>query len=334
LIFFDLSTVGYKPGSIMSKTRIAILGSTSHIAKGLINNFLRGGEFCLHLFTRSPDRLLRFLEGLEESVEQDCVLHEGYDDFAEGSYDVVINCVGVGTLSKLAGNYSSYFMVTEKYDNLIIEHLLENPDTLYISISSGAVYGRELSAPANEDTVNHIHVNHITTDDYYAITRLNAETKHRAFGNLRIVDLRVFSYFSRFIDLTDGYFITEIMDCILNEKMLVTDEVNMVRDYIHTEDLFSIIRKCVDAGKINKAFDAVSSKPVEKREILDYFSLEYGLKYEISRFSSHASATGKKNIYCSNYNNVACIGYEPTYSSMDVIKQESQHILTGDWANV
>jgi hypothetical protein len=318
----------------MNKPNIAILGSTSHIAKGLINNFLQSGGFCLHLYTRSPDRLLRFLDGLEESMERDHTLHEGYDDFTEGSYDVIINCVGVGTLSKLAGNYSNYFMVTEKYDNLIIEHLLENPDTLYISISSGAVYGRELSAPANEDTVNHISVNHITTNDYYAIARLNAETKHRAFGNLRIIDLRVFSYFSRFIDLTDGYFITEIMNCILNEKVFVTDDVNIVRDYLHPEDLFLMIRKCMGAGKINKAFDAISSRPVEKREILDYLSLEYGLKYEISRFTSHASATGPKNIYCSNYNSGVCIGYEPAYSSMDVIEQESKQILTGDRVSV
>lgn len=318
----------------MNKTRIAMLGSTSHIAKGLINNFLRSEEFCLHLFTRSPGKLLRFLDGLEEPVERDCVLHEGYDDFAEGSYDVVINCVGVGTLSKLAGNFSSYFMVTEKYDNLTIEYQIENRDTLYISISSGAVYGRGLSAPADKDTVNHISVNHITTDDYYVVARLNAETKHRAFSNLKIIDLRVFSYFSRFIDLTDGYFITEIMDCILNEKVFVTDDINIVRDYIHPEDLFSLIKKCMAAGTINKAFDAISSKPAEKREILDYFSSVYGLKYEISRFSNYAGATGKKNIYCSNYNNGASIGYEPTYSSMDVIEQESKYILTGDWASV
>jgi hypothetical protein len=84
------------------------------------------------------------------------------------------------------------------------------------------------------------------------------------------------------------------------------------------------------AGKINKAFDAISSKPAEKREILDYFSLEYGLKYEISRFLGHTSATGKKNIYCSDYNSASCIGYKPTYSSMAAIEQESKHILTGD----
>ena len=83
----------------------------------------------------------------------------------------------------------------------------------------------------------------------------------------------------------------------------------------------------MDAGKINEAFDVVSSKPVEKREILDYFSLEYGLKYEIGRSLSHVSPTGSKNIYWSKYINTNSIGYKPVFSSMDTIKQESKYIL-------
>lgn len=312
----------------MKKSKIAILGSTSHIAKGLINNFLQGGEFSLYLYTRSPEEVRSFLGAIGKSTENDCVIHEGYGNFIKCSHDVVINCVGVGTLSKLRGNYSEYFTITEEYDNLAIGYLCNScPDALYISFSSGAVYGREFSAPAQENTVNSIRVNHVAAEDYYAIARLNSEAKHRSFKNLKIVDLRIFSYFSRFIDLTNGYFITEVMDCILNKKVLVTDKLNIVRDYVHPEDLFSIIRKCMDAGKINEAFDVASSKPVGKREMLDYFSSVYGLKYEIGRSLSHASPTGSKNIYCSNYNNAACIGYKPAFSSMDTIKQESKYIL-------
>jgi len=311
----------------MKQPKIAIFGSTSHIAKGLINNFIQGGEFSLHLYTRSPDKVRSFLGAIGKSTEKDCVIHEGYKNFIKSSYDVVINCVGVGTL-KLRGNYTDYFTVTEEYDNLAIGYLCNScPDALYISFSSGAVYGREFSAPVEENTMNSIRVNHVATEDYYAIVRLNSEAKHRAFNGLRIVDLRVFSYFSRFIDLTDGYFITEVLDCILNKKVLATNNMNIVRDYVHPEDLFSIIRKCMDVGKINEAFDVTSSKPVEKREILDYFSLEYGLKYEIGRSLSHVSPTGLKNIYCSNYNNVACIGYKPAFSSMDTIKEESKYII-------
>jgi len=103
--------------------------------------------------------------------------------------------------------------------------------------------------------------------------------------------------------------------------------VNIVRDYIHPEDLFSIIRKCMGARKINAAFDVISTKPVEKKEILDYFSSEYGLKHKIARSLSHGSATGSKNIYCSKYKSAKSIGYKPSFSSMDAIKEESKYIL-------
>lgn len=312
----------------MKKSKIAILGSTSHIAKGLINNFLNSGDFSLNLYTRSSDKVHSFLGAIGKSPDKDCVIHEGYKNFMKSSHDVVINCVGVGTLNKLRGNYTVYFTVTEEYDNLVIGYLCNScPNAFYISFSSGAVYGREFLAPVEENTMNSIKVNHVTTEDYCSIARLNSEAKHRAFKDLNIVDLRIFSYFSRFIDLADNYFITEVLDCILNKKVLVTDNVNIVRDYVHPKDLFSIIRKCMDAGKINVAFDVTSVKPVEKREILDYFSLEYGLKYEISRSLSNVSATGSKNIYCSKYNKALGIGYKPKFSSMDAIKEESKYIL-------
>lgn len=306
---------------------IAIFGATSHIAMGLINNFIRNREISLHLYTRSPAKVRSFISSISKSPDKQCVIHEGYRDLFQHSYDVVINCIGVGPVNKLQGDFTRYFTVTEEYDNLIIKYLLKNPDALYISLSSGAVYGRNLSAPAEKNTVNSIQVNRVAKEDYYAIARINAEAKHRSFVDLRIIDLRVFSYFSRFIDLTDSYFIAELLVCILDKKLFVTNSTNIVRDYVHPEDLFSIIRKCIDAKKINEAFDVISAKPVEKKEILDYFSQEYGLKYETKESFTHVSSTGSKNIYCSKYNRALEIGYKPKFVSMDTIKQESKYIL-------
>lgn len=310
------------------KAKIAIFGSTSHIAKGLINNFLENGEFSLHLYSRSADKVYSFVDAIGKSPDQNCVIHEGYEDFLKSSYDVIINCVGTGTLNKLQGDYTKYFTVTEKYDNLAIEYLHNNhPDTLYISFSSGAVYGRNYSKPMNEDTINSIQVNHVASEDYYALVRLYAETKHRAFKDLKIVDLRLFSYFSHFIDLTDNYFITELLDSLLQKKMFVTGSVNIVRDYVHPQDLFSIIHLCMKAGKINTAFDIVSTKPVQKREILAYFSSEYNLKYKVNESLSPISATGSKNIYYSKYNKATSIGYKPVFTSLETIQKEAKYLL-------
>lgn len=313
---------------VMKKTEIAVLGSTSHIAKGLIHNFLKTEGRRLHLFTRSQASVSEFLSSMGTPSGNAVTIHEGYSEFGTLSYDVIINCVGVGTARKLKGNYSDYFTVTEEYDNLCIGYLRTRyPDSIYISISSGAVYGRAFSAPVKEDTLNSIRVNHITTEDYYGIARLNAETKHRSFNALNIVDLRLFSYFSRFIDIGDGYFMSDVMDSILNRKVLVTDDVNIVRDYVHPEDLFSIVTRCIDIRVINDAFDVTSSKPVEKRELLDYFSARHGLKWSTCGSPGAGSPTGSKSVYCSNSRKAETIGYHPRFTSMETVAFESDHIL-------
>jgi len=314
----------------MKGKKIAILGATSHIAKGLIYNFLQSGEFALHLYIRwseKMDQVRQFLKAIKKTAARSCVIHKGYNDFLKCSCDVVINCIGVGTISKLEGDYTKYFTVTEEYDNLVINYLKKHPKSLYISFSSGAIYGREFSKPANENTANCIRVNHIIPEDYYSIARLNAEAKHRAFKNLNIVDLRLFSYFSRFADLKDDYFIIEIIKCILKKKIFKTDKSDILRDYIHPQDLFLAIKKCIEIGKINGSFDINSKKPANKWEILGYFVSAYGLKYKIVPSLNFTSATGLKNKYYSAYNNATKLGFKPRFSSLDTIKEESKYIL-------
>jgi len=172
------------------------------------------------------------------------VIHKGYGDFIKYSYDGVINCVGAGILKKGQGKYSDWFMLTEEFDRLAIDYLCrKRPEALYVNFSSGAVYGREFAAPVAKNSINPIRVNRIKIEDYYGIVRLNSEAKHRAFSNLRIVDLRLFSYFSRFMDLNCGYFIAGLLSCIMNKKVFITDSTNIIRDYVHPDDLFSMIIK-------------------------------------------------------------------------------------------
>jgi len=228
--------------------KIAILGANSHIAKGLVNKLLAKSQNTLYLFTRSVTEIGKFLAVAGHEQCGDCVLIEGYLDFLKSRYDVIINCVGAGTPDKLGNDYSIWFTLTEEFDNLCLACLRSNPDTLYVNFSSGAVYGKDGSAPVAEHTVNCIEVNHIIPADYYTIARLNSEAKHRAFAALKIVDIRIFAYFSRFIDLNSGYFIAEVMNCIRSKRILQTNAVNMVRDYIHPDDLLELVLKCAAAG--------------------------------------------------------------------------------------
>ena len=311
----------------MNKKSIAILGATSHIAKGLINNFLEQDDFVLHLYARAPKKMRDFIVSIGRDGDVRCIIHERQEDFSNGAYDVVINCVGVGTATKLQGDYSKYFTVTEEYDNRVLDYLRNgHGDALYISLSSGAIYG-DFSKPASEDTAHCIRVNHVEPKDYYGIARLHAEAKHRSFVDLNIIDLRLFAYFSRFIDLNDGYFITDVIDSILHKTPLAVTDADFVRDFVHPKDLFALIVKCIDKRKINAAFDVLSAKPVKKSELLQYFSKEYGLQYSAKKDAGIASATGSKNMYYSTYQNASLVGYVPTYGSLEAIADEVTHLM-------
>jgi nucleoside-diphosphate-sugar epimerase len=308
---------------------IAIMGATSHIAKGLIQNFIGRGQDNLHLFSRSTGNIQKFLSEISRDKGNSLIIYTGYENFLLHSYDIIINCVGVETRNKYNCDFTRYFSVTEEFDNLAISYLkIKNNDTLYISFSSGAIYGKGFLSPATDNAVNNISVNHTALEDYYGIARLNAEAKHRAHNDLKIIDLRIFSYFSRYINLSDGYFITDVIRSIMKNKRLVIDRYNITRDYLHMEDLFSMIILCAAAGRVNRAFDVNSLNPISKQEILDYFASAYALTYEYRDKAENASATGAKNNYFSTCTHATQVGFAPRYSSMDTIKLESEIILS------
>lgn len=308
----------------MPAKNIAILGATSHIAKGLIYNFSRGGGNTLFLFARSHDRVKTFLKCVDR---KDNIHLKEFHELNHDSYDVLINCVGVGSPVKLANTVSQIIPLTETFDNLILEYLKGRPDALYVNFSSGAAYGTDFSSPAIETTSAKWHINNITPEEYYGIAKLYSETKHRAQKDFRIVDLRIFGYFSRFIDLDANFLLTEILTCVKSGGHFETSPMNITRDYLHPQDLFSLVNTCINKAMINDAYDAYSIKPATKMEILDYFSREYGLKYTIHDKQVTPGPTGFKDNYYSLNKKAESLGYFPKFTSMDTISQEAKNIL-------
>ena len=293
------------------KRKIAILGATSHIAKGLLLNFLQSNRNELFLFARLPNKVKNFLEangfGLHRYIYN-------FKSFQKEKYDVVINCVGLGTPVKVKEANGGVFRLTEEFDNMVLEYLSLYPKTLYINFSSGAVY--------------YVSVNDVKTEHYYGIAKLYQETKHRALKQLNIVDLRVFSYFSRFIDLDSGYFLTELIKSLKNNKVFVTDSCDFVRDFISPQDLFNLICLVIKAKHFNATIDAYSSMPISKFKLLDYFVRNYSLNYIIKRGLKLACPTGVKSRYCSSSRKAAVLlGYQPKFSSLDTVAAEASYIL-------
>lgn len=305
--------------------KIAILGATSHIAKGIINNFIedsRANE--LVLFARSIENVKSFLEQIKCA---EVIPVFTFSEFSKGHYSAIINCVGFGNPNTLINVENKIFEVTEIFDNMIIEKIKTFPESIYINFSSGAVYG-DFNESVRMGTIRMLNPNIISHEQNYGIVKLYSEIKHRSYINLNIVDLRIFSYFSRFIDLNAGYLLSDVAKCILNKTVLTTKKEDIIRDYVHSKDLYQLILHCLDQRKINVSFDVYSKNPVSKFDLLNHLKNEFGLEYIISDINVKSCPTGIKKSYYSENKAAEVVGYNPKYSSIEVIIKELRLLIS------
>jgi nucleoside-diphosphate-sugar epimerase len=100
----------------------------------------------------------------------------------------------------------------------------------------------------------------------------------------------------------------------------------MIRDYIHPDDLFSLVLKCIKRFTGNDVFDAFSLNP-SINSVLAFFRNNFGLKYSVDENMSIASATGNKDSYFSLSRKAQAIGYCPRFTSIESIKEEAAVVL-------
>jgi len=307
----------------MIKKNIAILGATSHVAKGLIAGFLGSGYTGLTLFARSASKVHAFLE----TGSFPRVPVRPFAEFSGGDFDVVINCVGIGDPAKLRQQMGTIFAITESFDNLVLQYLEGHPDCLYVNFSSGAAYGQDFSQPVSEQSPARYDINKLSAGDYYGIAKAYSEAKHRALANRHIVDLRIFGYFSRYIDLDTKYLMCEVVSSLKSGAEFVTGPGDIVRDYVHPGDLFALVEKCIALREINDVFDVYSLRPVAKFEMLEHFATHFGLKYRVAGDFTAVTTTGNKDHYYSINKKALQAGYRPRYDSLECLFQESRHLL-------
>jgi len=306
--------------------KIAIIGATSHIAKGLIYIFSQHTErYEVDLFARNINKLSDFL--LKENMSTKFPVSD-FSKFCEGKYEVIINCIGTGTPIGFKTPQSDIMRTTEQFDNMILDYLAENTESLYINMSSGAVYGKDYIDPINQLTCPVLDVNNLSESDSYFVAKINAEVKHRALQHLNIVDLRVFSYFSRFIELEAGYLVTDMIKSLINDKPFETNNADIIRDYVSHEEIFQLIEKCIEKQKINDWFDVYSLKEIRKFELLDFYKQKFGLNWKLKDGLTQLNTGGIKSCYFStNRKATEILGYNPRFTSLEIVKMETDLIL-------
>jgi nucleoside-diphosphate-sugar epimerase len=300
------------------KIKIAILGATSYVAKGIICELYKKNDYELFLFARDRKSLQTFC--VENKLKKDIYSHYlQYFETPKEYFDVIINCIL--PRFEFTNNFYEIFSVGELYDNLILEYLKHNPETLYIYLSSGAVYGQEFNKKVDSQSKTILPITHISKQDFYCINKIYTEAKHRSLPDFNIVDLRLFGYFSKFIPLSDHYFLSQLLNCIKYNNILLTSKEDFLRDFVNSQMLTHLIECCIKKRKLNTFYDVYSEAPITKSWLLNWFAVDYGLKFEYS-IDKIVTSTGTKNIYYSENRKASEIGYKPQYSSFYAIKKE------------
>jgi len=276
--------------------RIAILGATSQIAKDLIVSFSKTQEIHLHLFSRRPDEVMKWVA---DEVLSGRYLSDDYSAFVDQDFDAVINFVGVGNPAQAVEMGNAIFDITNRFDEMVLEYLRTHPVCKYLFLSSGAVYGSVFKEPAKQDTPAIIAINDLAPHEWYGAAKLHAECRHRAHPGLHIIDIRVFNYFSRTQDISARFLIADILRAIRDKTQLMTSSDHIVRDYLSPSDFYMMIHSLLFVPATNVAVDCYSRAPISKADLLTAMKQEFGLRYVIVDTAQGINATGTKINYFS-----------------------------------
>jgi nucleoside-diphosphate-sugar epimerase len=304
--------------------RIAILGATSQIAKDLIVSYSAATDTHLHLFARRPDVVTKWLAsvGLAGRFPAD-----DFAGFGKQQFDALINFVGSGNPAQTAAMGASIMDVTYQYDQLALEYARQHPACRYLFLSSGAAYGSSFEEPANEHTKAVIPINDLKPQDWYAVAKLYSECRHRSLAHLPIIDIRIFNYFSRTLDISSRFLITDILRAIRDKTILKTSPDYIVRDFLHPSDLYRMVNALLTAPAANTVVDCYTLGPIDKPSLLAAMQEKFGLRYEITEASASVNATGGKPYYYSLNTRASAFGYEPRNTSLDGILREATELL-------
>lgn len=300
----------------MKRPRIAILGATGLIGRSLTYS-ANLKNYAVTAFSRDPKKAVEVLGvyGIPYDKVSD------YKNFLETDYDIVINATGVGSPREIANNPTKVFRVTEEMDALVLSYAERHPDCRVFNLSSGSVYGLTARQPITNETLASFDLSGFRPGDCYSLAKLYSEAKHRGASNTNIIDIRIFAFVSRFLDIDESFFIAEVAKCLQGGLVFETKSEDMIRDYSTADDILEVIEFLSKKPAQNTAFDLRSLSPVGKFELLDSLAKKLGLKYEVKEIE-RPSPTGEKNAYYSVSEKLTQLGLKPQNSSLENVLKE------------
>ena len=303
--------------------QVAILGATGYIGRAILDVFQQEAEVSVVGYSRDVNVACAKLTTYNISVGE----IEDYGTLIDRKYDVLINATGICSPKRLNEEPGAVFTVTEEMDRCVFEYIDKYPRTRVFNISSGAVYGltaRDFVLPSSLASFD---VNALSAKDSYALAKLYSEARHRTRHECAIVDLRVFAFVSRFLDIEDTFLVSEIAACLRAGNIFKTKSEDMIRDYSTAYDLVAVIKFLAEREPINDVFDIKSRQEVSKFELLERLREEFGLLVEFEELVE-SSPTGTKNIYAPKRTRLEELGYIPKRSSLENVVSEVTAFLS------
>jgi nucleoside-diphosphate-sugar epimerase len=303
---------------------IAILGASGQIGRGLAIALAVGPWAVLRLYARQATAFERDARAL--GLLNPRVSVHSLESFERERHDVVINAAGAGSRTRQLALGAQQAHDTEALDQRVLSYLERFRDSTYVYLSTGAVYGFEREWPIPENASFRASPRDSDTLDMYPLAKLAAEARHRSMRSAHIYDIRIFGYFSRFITLDDGFFLSEVARSLVRGTPLRTSAQDMVRDYIDQTELAALIRRLLRSQPPNGTFDIHSAAPVGKHELLEALTTEFGLRVEYEGGRQPAPPLAKPAVP-SACRRAAGVGHKPLRSSKEIVLSEMRALL-------
>ncbi|MBM10334.1 MAG: hypothetical protein CMF69_12355 [Magnetovibrio sp.] len=282
-------------------------------------------QYYLNLYSRFPQNVAEFatLQNIPGSIWS----ANSIEFFGETSSDVIINAVGAGDPSIVRRMDGSIINISAKYDDIVLSYLANNPKSKYIFLSSGAVYGNGFGMSENDFSKLPSLQFLARSASHYSRSKVIAEVKHRQHPTLNIIDIRIFGYFSRFINVSGELFLAEVARAILQGTKFITTSASMIRDYSVPFDLWRCIEACISGSNKNMAVDLRSRSEIEKFYLLRCLKEQFELDYVINDMAESYVRAQPYDVYFSNLAVPPSIYFKPKYSSLAGVISELSQML-------
>lgn len=304
--------------------RIAIFGATSQLARDLAESLYPRNDVHFTFFGRRPDAVKQWLESKNLVGKHSICSFDGFSNHDD--YDALINFVGAGNPEKIKLMGSSIIDITHRFDRMALDYIKQHEDCKYIYMSSGAAYGSSFPSPVDQRTMAQFPLGDLRTNDWYGISKFHTESLHRAESDFAIVDLRIFSYFSRNQNPEAKFLMSDILKSILQDSTLDVSPDFVIRDFLNPDDFCQMVERVLSTPKQNLALDCYSRAPIEKMELLGFMREKFGLRFQVNGASKPRTDKIKSYYYSINHE-AQKIGYSPKFSSLEGIEKEMSHLL-------